>query len=93
MVKGLSHEGIKKATEKAKAEKAAPAKPSYRSFLKRMTLASHGKNDDEVPRIVKEMQAIVGEFSDAYPDKGRGDVPGRDRMKRGGHDRAGSDSK
>ena len=67
MAKGLSHESIKAAEEKAKADKAAPPKPDYRHFLKRMTLASHGKNDDEVPAIVKEMQAILDEFAAAYP--------------------------
>ncbi len=69
MVKGLSHKGIKEATDKAKTEKDAPPKPDYRHFLKRMNLASNGKNDDEVPAIVKEMIEIITEFCAAYPDE------------------------
>ena len=65
--KGISHESIKAETEKQKAEKDAPEQPTYRSFLKRMTLASHGKNDDEVPAIVEVMQSILDEFAAAYP--------------------------
>ncbi len=64
----ISHKTIKEADEKAKAAKNAPSKPDYRHFLKRMNLASHGKNDDEVPEVVKEMIGIITEFCAAYPD-------------------------
>lgn len=67
--KGLSHEVLKEADDAAKAKKAAPERPNYRHFLSRLNVASFGKNDDELPRIVKEQLAIIDEFFDAYPDE------------------------
>ncbi len=67
IAKGLSHAGIKKAGEDAKAAKDAPERPNYRHYLSRLNVSSFGKNDDELPRIVKEQLTIIGEFFDAYP--------------------------
>jgi hypothetical protein len=93
-MKGLSHESIKAADDAAKAEKDAPKRPDYRHFLSRLNVSSFGKNDDELPRIVKEQLQTISEFFDAYPaekpgndDTSRGDVAGHDRMNSGGRNR------